>query len=282
MKLGLGCGSLGALDHDGAMRLLHRALELDVTFFDTARSYGDSEDKLGAFYAELPQADRTRVTLATKVGYGAAGHGDWTYGCVAANVDDALRRLRCERIGVVVLHSCGRDVLERGEAMRALIDAKAAGKVERIGYSGDDDGLGAALWGPHDIDVVQTSISLCDPWAVRYALSRARERGCLVVAKRAQASGALAPGRSHDDYAAAIYRDRWRTLEPELALDCDPREASLRFAAAHADVVLVGTRSAEHLEHARTTLAKGPLPADLGERIRSAHDRHAANWPGLV
>ena len=45
--VGLGCAMLGTVDTDYAIRVVERALELGVTFFDTAKGYWDAEVKLG-------------------------------------------------------------------------------------------------------------------------------------------------------------------------------------------------------------------------------------------
>ena len=45
------------------------------------------------------------------------GQPDWTYGAVAAGVDDALRVLRTEYLDIVHLHSCGLEILRQGEVI---------------------------------------------------------------------------------------------------------------------------------------------------------------------
>src|SRR5215813_14396237 len=70
--LGLGCMSLGIADiytsavrnDDDAVKLIHRAIDLGITFLDTANIYGDSELKVG----KALKGRRDRVELATKFG----------------------------------------------------------------------------------------------------------------------------------------------------------------------------------------------------------------------
>jgi hypothetical protein len=66
--------------------------------------------------------------LSTKVGYGIPGLADWTGPCIATGGDAALARLATDRLDVVHLHSCPREVLERGEVVEALL---AAAEVTR-------------------------------------------------------------------------------------------------------------------------------------------------------
>src|SRR5271167_131875 len=75
-RLGLGCGGLGEArvgDLD-AERLVLGAVDLGVTFFDAARSYGSAEERLG----RLLGSRRNDVVLSTKGGYGATDTEDWT------------------------------------------------------------------------------------------------------------------------------------------------------------------------------------------------------------
>ena len=62
---------------------------------------------------------------------------------MARSIDRSLRRLKTDRVDIVQLHSCGVDVLEKGEVIRALEDAREAGKTRFISYSGDNE---AAAW----------------------------------------------------------------------------------------------------------------------------------------
>src|SRR5436309_336568 len=110
--LGLGAGHGGGDDlTDGeAERLLGEVLDLGVTLIDTARSYGRAEERIGRFLGHR----RGEVVLSTKGGYGIAGAADWTYDAVARGVDDALVRLRTSCVDVFHLHSCPREILDRG------------------------------------------------------------------------------------------------------------------------------------------------------------------------
>ncbi|HRC54963.1 MAG TPA: aldo/keto reductase, partial [Kofleriaceae bacterium] len=137
--VGLGAGSIGeATTPDAEVeQLLNTALDAGVTLVDTARSYGLSEERLGS----LLQGRRQRVVLSTKIGYDMAGIPDWTGPCIEAGVDAALRRLRTDWLDIVHLHSCGLDVLQRGDVVAALGRAVEAGKVRVAAYSGEGEAL---------------------------------------------------------------------------------------------------------------------------------------------
>src|SRR4029450_3367141 len=103
--LGFGCGAVGGLlvkgERKEMLRVVARALELGITYFDTARSYGDgvSEANLGLVLAEL----KPDVLVGTKVQLGVADLDDIEQ-AVVASVDGSLKRLRRDHIDLLQLH----------------------------------------------------------------------------------------------------------------------------------------------------------------------------------
>jgi aryl-alcohol dehydrogenase-like predicted oxidoreductase len=274
--LGFGAGQIGdaGLDDGEVGRLLNVAVDLGVTLFDTARGYGLSEERIGRHLAHR----RDELVLSTKVGYGIAGQTDWTYSCVAAGIDAALRRLRTDRIDVVHLHSCPRATLERGEVIAALVDAATAGKLRVPGYSGEGEAL---AWAVDDgrFAAAMHSLSICDQRVIDGALVVARGRGLGVIAKRPIANAPWRfPERPAGDYAEE-YWWRWRTM------GIDPRgldwaALALRFAAFTPGVhaCIVGTRDPAHLRRNAAVLEQGPLPDDHVAAIRAAFINHDPGW----
>ncbi len=178
----LGFGSMQAgdprLPEEAAARLLNHALDLGLTLIDTARSYGLSEERIGRHLAHR----RDEFVLSTKVGYGVDGVPDWTYDCIVAGVQAARDRLRSDTIDIVHLHSCGLDLLEAGEATRALADCAARGWLRVAAYSGDGAELRHAVLSG-EFGAVQASLNLCDQQALR-VLAEAGACGMGTIAKR--------------------------------------------------------------------------------------------------
>ena len=67
--------------------------------------------------------------------------------------------MRTDYLDLVQLHSCEIDVLEKGQVIQALLDAKQAGKTRFLGYSGDGD---PAMWaiGSGQFDTLQITFNL--------------------------------------------------------------------------------------------------------------------------
>lgn len=278
--VGLGAGRIGGPEVTDADvdRLVGAALDLGVSLFDTARSYGLSEERLG----RALEGRRARVLLSTKVGYGVQGVPDWTGPCITAGVDAALERLRTDRIDLVHLHSCGRDVLARGEVVEALSRTVEAGKVRVAAYSGEGDAL---LWAVRSgaFGAVQCSVSAVDQGVLDGSVAEARIRGIGVLAKRPLGN---APWRFADRPAEADVAEAWDRFRA-LALDaCGLPWPDLfaRFAAFAPGVssILLGTARPEHLAAAVAAVAQGALHPVPAASLRSAWSRVGQGWGGRV
>jgi aryl-alcohol dehydrogenase-like predicted oxidoreductase len=278
--VGLGAGRIGGEDVTDAeaAAMVRRALDLGVTLFDSARSYGRSEERLGRALRGV----RDRVVLSTKVGYGIPGHEDWTGPCVAAGVDAALARLETDVIDIVHLHSCPLETLRREDLLRALEDAVRSGKVRAAAYSGEGEPLAWAVASGR-FGSVQLSVNVCDQQALGAEVAQAGLRGLGVLAKRPLAN---APWRFAERPAGDEAEPYWERLQ---SLSIDPHdvpwpELFLRFAAFAPGVsaVLVGTRSPAHLEAAVRAAERGPLPPGLFQAVRDAFARVGTGWPGRI
>ena len=169
--------------------LLESALELGITFYDTAPAYGESESRMASFVA----AHRDRIVLSTKCGETyAAGRStyDFTAAAITASVEASLRRLGTDHLDLLLLHSDGRDVeiLTKTDAVSALRRLKAQGKVRAVGVSARTaEGIAEAC---RSLDVVMAPYSLTDPSLVA-ALREAHDAGLGVLAIKTLGSGRL-------------------------------------------------------------------------------------------
>lgn len=278
--LGLGAGPLGdhRLADADAERLIHAALDLGVTLFDTARSYGASEERLG----RALRGRRGRALISTKVGYGIDGVPDWTAEAVRRGVDEALIKLGTDVIDIVHLHSCSLESVRAGEVAGALAAAVSAGKVRVAAYSGEDDALDAAV-ASGAFGSIELSLNPWDQGAIDRVLWRAKDRGLGAIAKRPLANAFWThPARpSRPDVAA--YWDRGRALAlPDFGLA--PEAFALRFAVFTwgIDCAIAGTTRPSHLEALVRHVAGGPLPDEVRRVAREAYRRAGASWPGVV
>jgi aryl-alcohol dehydrogenase-like predicted oxidoreductase len=135
--VGLGCNNFGRrIDYAASVPVVHKALDLGITFFDTADSYrsaiGGSEEFLGR--ALGPR--RKDIVLATKVGMPVEDGGSRgaSRRAIVAGVDASLRRLNTDWIDLYQQHQLD-PLTPIEETLRAFDDLVRAGKVRYIGCS---------------------------------------------------------------------------------------------------------------------------------------------------
>jgi aryl-alcohol dehydrogenase-like predicted oxidoreductase len=279
--LGFGAAPIGLLETERAAagRLLNETLDAGVNLIDTASGYKSSEEVIGQAIAHR----RGEFVLVSKCGRPVpqAQGADWSAELIANTIDASLRRLRTDHLDVMLLHSCGKDVLERGEALGALVRARDAGKIRFAGYSGDNEAAAYAAT-LSDVAVIETSISIVDQHNIDAVLPACRQRSLGVLAKRPIANAAWKPIEAqqgfYKDYAAA-YTDRFKRLDldpADFGVAGPPQQAwpelAMRFTLSIPGVhtAIIGTTRLENLRANVAVADKGPLPTDVVERLRAA------------
>ncbi len=132
-RVGLGCNNFGArVDLEGTRDVVDAALDVGVTFFDTAEVYGNGGDS-ERFLGEVLAGRRDQVVLATKVGWGQES-GDGSADNVRRAIDGSLERLRTDYVDLYYLHKPDPST-PLAETLGALDELVRAGKVRAIGCS---------------------------------------------------------------------------------------------------------------------------------------------------
>lgn len=168
--VGLGCMGMshayGGQDEADAIRTLHRAVELGVTFFDTAEVYGPFDNEILLGKALKPHRDR--VVIATKFGFridtskkGAAAMSgvDGRPEHVHAVADASLKRLGVEVIDLFYQHRVDPQVPIE-ETVGAMAELVAAGKVRALGLSEASADAIRRAHAVHPISALQSEYSL--------------------------------------------------------------------------------------------------------------------------
>jgi aryl-alcohol dehydrogenase-like predicted oxidoreductase len=261
----------GRTDMEVVERLLSSALDQGLDAIDTAECYGMSEEQIGETVAHR----RDEFQLFTKVGHWP--DDGWSAAGIARSIERSLERLKTDHVDVVHLHSCGLDVLKKGEAIDALEAARKAGKTRYIGYSGDSEAAKYAVECGR-FDTLMTSISIADQEAIDLFLPQARERQMGVIVKRGIANAAW---RYDEEPEQGYHVEYWKRLKAldydfckgERRSDQGPDGAAgiaLRFTLGLAGVhtTVVGTTNPERFAANRKLLEAGPLPKEQVDAIR--------------
>jgi aryl-alcohol dehydrogenase-like predicted oxidoreductase len=185
--LGLGCMGMsevyGPADDTESIGVIHRAIELGVTFLDTADVYGQghNEELVGRAIADR----RDQVVLATKFGIrrvvgGGVVEVDNTPEYARAAVDRSLARLKIDTIDLYYLHRRSTDVPIE-ETVGAMAELVTAGKVRHIGLSEVNADTLRAAHAVHPIAALQSEFSLFNRDLADSVLPVALELGIGVV-----------------------------------------------------------------------------------------------------
>jgi aryl-alcohol dehydrogenase-like predicted oxidoreductase len=282
-KLGIGLSEIGfnlSIDDQAqATEVINSALDQGINFLDTAACYGLSEEQLGAAVSHR----RDEFVLATKAGHSLPrGEGeDWTTSVISESIDRSLTRMKTDHVDLLQLHSCTVEILERGEVIAALQQAREAGKTRFIGYSGDNKN---AEWAVDSgiFDTLQTSFNLVDQSARTRLFPKAEQQGMGIIVKRPIGNavwGSAAdpkPYQHMPEYTEEYFR-RAGFMQAEGALPSEPDDrilTALGFLFAHdeVDIAIVGTQRPRHLE-SNVQLVSSRLPI-AAETVASLHERY--------
>ncbi len=206
-----------------AVPVILEALRLGVRYCDTAPAYQQSQDYYGEAFRAAGKGSRERVLLASKC-------HERTRDRALRLLDDSLRRLGTDRLDTWQMHDV-RDMDEvdvltgKGGALQAAVEARADGRIRFIGVTGHHDPevlIEAMRRFPFDTVLVPIN-----PADGRYrpflptVVAEARRRAMGVVGMKALAGGRL--------------------------LGAAPSGDLLRYAATHADTVVVGCSTVDQV-----------------------------------
>lgn len=224
-------------DHDGAIAVLRRAVELGVNLIDTADSYGPevSEELIAEALHPYPED----LLIATKGGLTRTGPGRWPPDGRPEHLREAcegsLRRLRLERIELYQLHRPDPKVPYE-ESVGALKQLQDEGKILHIGISNASVDQLETARGIAEVISVQNRFNLTDR-SSDDVLERCEELGIAFFPWAPLAAGELAgPGGPVDEIA-----ERHGATAGQVALAWLLRRSPVMLPIA-------GTSSVEHLE----------------------------------
>ena len=296
--LGLGCMGMsdfyGASEESQSIRVIHRALELGLNFFDTADMYGPfhNERLLGRAIA----GKRERVILATKFGVQRSPEGamlglNGSPAYVQQACDASLERLGVDTIDLYYLHRVdpGTPIEDTVGAMSRLVEQ---GKVRCLGLSEAAPETLRRAMAVHPITALQTEYSLWSRDPEDALLATCQELGIGFVAYSPLGRGFLSGQyRSLDDLDA----NDWRRSNPRFmgenfqknlalvdrvhalasARGCSASQLALAWLLSRPGVTPIpGTRRLERLEE-NLAAAEIALTADELAAIEAVVPR---NW----
>ena len=288
---GLGCGGHSRLgmrrgaSSEEAAKVVSAALDLGITFIDTARAYG-TEEAVGLGV----RGRRDQAFISTKASPSGGGPGQGgeviSASALAESLEGSLRRLGVDHVDLFHLHGvspgqyahCVEVLLPELKRQQQAGKVRFLGIAEGFGADTRHDMLSRAVKDAH-FDVVMVGFNLLNPSARRnvFPQTLTRDIGTLIMF-------AVRRALSHPDALVATISALVESGEVEAALiDRDdplgflrdnPHVASTIEGAYRycrhepgVHVVLTGTGSVEHLKANIAAINAPPLPAELQTRL---------------
>jgi aryl-alcohol dehydrogenase-like predicted oxidoreductase len=267
---GLGCmASYGPRDDEATIRIIRRALDLGVTFFDTAAAYGLGQNE--RLVGQALKGRRHEIVLATKCGIVESAPGgpltlDGSPREIQRSCEASLARLGVDSVDLFYLHRVDPQVPIE-DSVGAMAELVRQGKVRHLGLSEASPATLRRAVGVHAITALQSEYSLwcrdpeeqilpaCRSLGIGFVPFSPLGRGFL--SGSLTSAGELAP----DDARATLPRFAAENLQQNLKLvrrlegmahrrGCRPTELALAWLLAQGpDIVPIpGTRREVHLE----------------------------------
>jgi len=183
--IGFGGLIIPRISHDEAIRVVNRALDLGVNIIDTAKSYGDSEEKIG-----MAVSERQKDFIITSKSL--ANDRD----TLLSDIDLGLKRLHTDKIELYQLHNVSsQERLEKTLMPKGLLDglkeARSEGKIDFIGFSGHKRDITIEAIETDEFEFVEMPINVVDKKTWVDVLPLALERDMGVISMKPLAGGAL-------------------------------------------------------------------------------------------
>ena len=308
--LGLGCMGMtflyGKATDEDAIAVIHRSLELGMTFLDTAEVYGpyDNEELIG----RALKGRREQAIVATKFGFkiedGKMAGVDGTPRNVRKVCDASLQRLGIERIDLFYQHRRDRSVPIE-ETVGAMAELVQAGKVKHLGLSEVGPNTLRRAHAVHPIAALQSEYSLWERGIEAEILPTLRELGIGLVPYSPLGRGFLTgeiksyEDIPEDDYRRGDPRYQGENFAKNMILVDTVKEIAESHKAAPGQVALAwllaqgedivpipGTKRLKYLEENAAAVHVSLTPADLSRldalAPQTAGPRYGDRGMGMV
>ena len=296
----LGDGLYGGTASDEAGRIIKRAHELGINYFDTAPLYGIGRSEV-RYGAALAGVDRDSYVISTKVGRvlevyeggmtaeespdNFADHfsvDSWTRDDVLRSIEESLERLQTDHVEIVLVHDPDKQPYGEKQAVEeafpTLIELREQGTIKAIGCGMNEWQMPATFIRRFDIDAVLLAgrYTLLDHDAYPEFLPLCVERDVKIIVGGPYNSGILARGLDAEvtfnyELAPQHLVDRARRLDAICRRhNVDLKAAALQFVLAHPAVATAvpGAQSVPELEENLEMVAQ-EIPEDVWAEMKA-------------
>ncbi len=284
-EIGLGAWQLGinsgwkSLSEKEAISLVHKSIEFEVNFFDTAPNYGfgTSELRLGK---ALKGIDRSKIVINTKFGHTDSGQTNYNSNYIRESLEGSLKRMQLEYIDSLIIHNPPFEYLDgnKNDHYEILEKLKDEGKIKAYGASLDTYEEMKLFMDSTECEVVEVFFNILHQ-DVANAFDLAKEKKVGIIVKIPLDSGWLS-GKYNEESIFNDIRNRWsrkdiktrakllnrlkNILDKEMSL----AQTAISFCLAYDAVstVIPGNTSISQLKSNLESINK-PIPKELVEKF---------------
>lgn len=229
-QLAFGALPIQRRDMADAVRILRKAYHGGMTFFDTARAYSDSEEKLGQALADV----RGKIIIATKT------HATDAV-TARQHLETSLKNLRTDYLDIVQLHNPDTvpDPGDSNSAYAALVEARRQGLIRHIGITNHRAGTARAAVLSGLFDTLQFPLSHISSAEDLSLIALCREQNVGLIAMKALCGGlitntpaAFAFFRQYDNVVPIWGIQHEHELDQFLELESSPPTLSAELLQA--------------------------------------------------
>jgi len=298
-RIGLGTAEIGFAYGIGkrelpseteAIDFLKQAVNLGITFFDTANYYSLAEERIG----KSGILKNTKVVVETKCAQ-FLEKGEYLPRSeltekIYSQVEDSLTKLQVETLPIIMLHGPSKEQIEKGELIEILEKLKQEGKIRLTGVStrGEEPPLTAIASG--FFDVIQVAYSILDQRMATRVLPAAKKASMGIVNRSVLLKGTLTPLRKDLPTGLELLKSQAEKVNIiAKSIGIDLPTLAIRFAISNPNITttLIGTNKIENLVQAIKAVRVGPLPKEIITQLEKLaltdpNQIDPAKWPPLL
>ncbi len=194
-RVGFGGIPIQRISEVEAIRVVRKSYESGINFFDTARVYTNSEEKIGKALNTV----RDEVVLSTKT-------VKRTKEGLLEDLNTSLKMLQTDRIDLYQLHMVSkaeewRQICSNGGALEGLYEAKKMGKIDHIGITSHNPELLVDILKEDIFETIMIQFNYLTPNAIDELLPLCRKKNIGVIAMKPMGGGALSDKKTALKYA---------------------------------------------------------------------------------
>ncbi len=253
-----------------AERILKTAVELGITYIDTARGYGVAEERIGkSGIGKLPG-----VVIGTKCGQFLKQepelHGSDLTKRIRDEIDTSRKNLQQDRLQLVQLHIELANYTNFQELIEIMQALQAEEKVQHVGIASRGEAAPLAAIQTGFFATIQTAYSILDQRMAGQVLPAAQKNNVGIINRSVLLKGALTnAARQLPEALAPLKANAEQATNIATELGIDLPALALRFVLSNPAVTtaLIGTITPAHLTTALAAAAAGPLPPEVLQQL---------------